>query len=89
MINFVSTDREKIIVIGIGLNPEDIKRLQEEQSLRLHVSDMGINTGDVKFELLIFGGKSNKKMVDELRAEMGPELNFIKQGIDIIKPSNN
>jgi hypothetical protein len=89
MINFVSTDREKSVVIGIGLIPEDLQRLKEKKSLRLKVSEMGIETGNVEFEVLIFGGESNEKIVEELREEMGPELAYIKQGIDIKKPNMN
>jgi hypothetical protein len=56
-------------IVGLGLSDENIRRLQGDQPIRVHLGALGV-PGDI--EVLVFAGKDEATMERDLSVLIGP-----------------
>jgi hypothetical protein len=72
MIKFTATS-ENFVLIGLGLEPENIERLKKGQPIRVKLGDMGFTGVLGMTHIMIFTGESKEAMEAELRPLIGPD----------------
>ena len=72
MIKFTASGNGRTI-IGLGLEPGNIERIQAGQPVYVRLSDLGFTGAPATFEIVIFTGKDAATMRAALAPMIGPD----------------
>jgi hypothetical protein len=72
MIKFTASGNGRTI-IGLGLEPGNLERMQRGQPVYVRLSDLGFTGAPATFEIVIFTGKDAPTMRASLSSMIGPE----------------
>lgn len=73
MVKFTATGDDGIVRIGLGLEAENIRRMQAGQPVRVRLSDLGFIGQIGAIQILIFAGEDAASMQRDLAPFIGPE----------------
>ena len=72
MIKFTASGQD-LTVIGLGLEPENVRRLQAGEPIRVRLADLGFTGASGAIQVIIFSGSSREALVEAMRPFIGPE----------------
>lgn len=72
MIKFTASGANRVI-IGLGLEPENIKRMQDGQPVRVRLSDLGFTGAMGSTDIVIFTGSSREEIEKSVAVFIGPQ----------------
>jgi hypothetical protein len=72
MIKFTASGNGRTI-IGLGLEPGNIARMQADQPVRVRLADLGFVGPAGTFEIIIFTGPDAATMTHRLKQFIGPD----------------
>jgi len=72
MIKFTASGRG-VTLVGLGLEPGNLARMQAGQPVRVRLSDLGFTGAAGAIQIMIFTGASAADMEAQLQPFIGPE----------------
>jgi len=69
-----------ITLVGLGLQAENIRRMQDGQPVRVRLSDLGFVGAVGAVQVVIFTGKTDDEMETAISAFCGPNTVVIREG---------
>lgn len=72
MIKFTAAG-QNITLVGLGLEPENIRRMEQGQPVRVRLADLGFVGAAGAIQLLIFTGANREAMEAAMQPFIGPD----------------
>lgn len=72
MIKFTASGKD-VILVGLGLTPENITRMQAGQPIRVRLKELGFTGPIAAMQIMIFTGESEQAMQAQLKPFIGPD----------------
>ena len=72
MIKFTASGRG-VTIVGLGLEPGNITKMQAGQPVRVRLSDLGFTGAVGALQIMIFTGTSAADMKEQLKPFIGPD----------------
>lgn len=76
MVKFTASGPNKIL-IGLGLEPDNITLMMAGNPIKVKLSDLGFTAAIGSVELMIFSGPTTKSMIDAIKPMIGPDTIII------------
>lgn len=65
-------------MILLGLSDVNMERLKQDQPIRFNLQELGLNLP--KMDVVIFNGRTEESMQEDLKPYFGPDATIIKRG---------
>lgn len=72
MIKFTASG-DNVVIVGLGLEPENIRRMAAGQPIRVRLSDLGFTGAVGAIQLVIFSGTDREALEQTVRPFIGPD----------------